>query len=485
MMRWRSCRGAMVGWVALLGVSLPAQEKSDLQGLRVVQVGPVGLPALRVDLVIVGEGYIAEDFKPKGKWEIDSARLVKNFFEKLPFKALRNLFNVHLVEVHSQERGADDSPGSNTRRTAFNATYGAHGIDRLLVCRDQRAVLRAARNAPQADMILVLVNDGRFGGSGGKEQGIPLSTCSTQPTAYEIAIHELGHSFANLADEYVDEPIADKYPLPREGDFREPNVTLAKFVDASNFDRLCETLKWGHFLEEPGSAQRYGKGYFEGAYYRKQGVYRPAIGCVMGTQSGTGGFCYVCNAEMTRVIHRTAGRGPAGGVFPAEVARLKGRLRIPYYFYSQGLFGRVVGDLDKLDGSGKLSEDEKQGENGLRKGVELSFEEECRRIEEARASGDVLTARERIDLLQLSFRSTPFAAKADDLKKTLTSDPGFKKEMEAERELLPLEWTGKALPTAGPDRQAWKRRLEEFLRKFKDTKAAERAKKLSGWGIPG
>ncbi|HVR73445.1 MAG TPA: M64 family metallopeptidase [Planctomycetota bacterium] len=468
---------AVMGLVAGLGAAL-ARAEEPFEGLRVVQLGPVGHPALRVDLVIVGEGYIAEDFRPQGKWEIDSARLVKNFFEKLPFKTLRNLFNVHLVEVHSQDRGAEDRPGVNLKRTAFNATYGVSGIDRLLVCQDEKAVVKAARNGPDVDMILVLVNDNRFGGSGGEHDDIPLSVCSTQATAFEIAIHELGHSFGGLADEYVDEPIADTYPLPREGDFPEPNVTLAKLVDTSTPERLRETLKWGHYLEEAGAAKKYGKGYYEGAYYRSKGVYRPAVACAMGSQGGTGGFCFVCNAELTRTIHRTAGRGPAGGVFPAEITRLGGKLRRPYFLYSQGLFNRALVDLDRLEGTGKLTEEERKGVIILRKGVEVSFEGERKRIQEARSAGDILRARERLDLLELSFRSTPFDARAAEIKKAITSEPGFKKELGAAKEFLVLEWGGKALPPTGPQRQAWRKRLQAFLRKFDGTQAAERGKKL-------
>ncbi len=479
MKRCLAIMGVLTVGVGISSSIVRAEESRKLEGLRVVQVGPVGLPALRVDLVIVGDGYVADDFKPQGKWEIDSARLVKNFFEKMPFKALRSLFNVHLVEVHSQDRGADDRPGSDSKQTAFNSTYRFTGIERLLVCQDGDAVIKAARNAPDVDMILVLVNDTRFGGSGGRGSEIPLSTCSTQPTAYEIAIHELGHSFAGLADEYVDEAIADKYPIPTEGDFSEPNITRVSLVDTSTPDRTIETLKWGHFLEEPGAAKKYGKGFYEGGHYRKKGVFRPAVACIMGSDGGTGGFCFVCNTEMTRAIHQTAGRSPFGGVFPAEVARLKGNnLRKPYFSYTQGAFASALADLDRLEKSKKLTEEERKGADAVRRGVELTFEEERKKVRDARAEGEALGVKERLELLETSFRSTPLESQVADLKKTITSDPGFKKEVEASVELLNLEWGGKSLPASGPQRQTWAKRLLAFQRKFAGTRAAERAKKL-------
>jgi hypothetical protein len=459
-------------------VSLSQGSSNKFQGLRVVQAGPVGLPSLRVDLVILGEGYIEADFKPQGKWHVDAARLVKNFFEKMPFKALRNLFNVHLVEVVSMDRGADDRPGHDSKRTAFDATYGFSGVARLLVCQNVQAVIQAAQNAPAVDMILVLVNDSRFGGSGGSGSEIPLSVCSTEPTAYETAIHELGHSIAGLADEYVDETVVDNYPLPSQGDFAEPNVTLLSRVDLSTPERMLETLKWSHFLEEPGAAKKYGKGYYEGGYYRSKGVLRPAASCIMGSQGGTGGFCFVCNAEMTRSLHRTAGRSAVGGVFPVAVARFKDRLRRPYFSYSQGAFANVLVDLRKIEKSGNLTPAETEGAAALRKGIEATFEEEVRKLREASSAGIVLEVRERLDLLTVSFRATPFEAQVVDIKKQLTSDPSFKKETEASIDLLNLEWGGKSLPPEGPQRKAWSQRVLAFRRKFEGTRAAERANQL-------
>src|SRR4030095_4906956 len=127
-------------------------------------------------------------------------------------------------------------------------------------------------------------------------------------------------------------------------------------VDTSTPERLAETLKWAHYLEEPGAAKKYGKGYHEGGYYRRKGVYRPSVGCAMGSQAGAGGFCFVCLAEMTRAIHRSSGRGPTGGIYPSEVQRQKGKLRRPYFLYTQGVFGKALAELDKVERSGKLSE---------------------------------------------------------------------------------------------------------------------------------
>ena len=89
----------------------------------------------------------------------------------------------------------------------------------------------------------------------------------------------------------------------------------------------------------------------------------------MGSEGGTGAFWFVCLAEMTRLIHKTAGRGPAGGVHPQEVPRLKGRLRMAYYLYSQGVFARAAAQLEKLAGAGNLAVEEEHGISSLRAGI--------------------------------------------------------------------------------------------------------------------
>ena len=59
----------------------------------------------------------------------------------------------------------------------------------------------------------------------------------------------------------------------------------------------CSWLKWGHFLDESDATKLYGKGYFEGGYYRSKGVYRPSQNCIMATESGGGKFLFVCEDD--------------------------------------------------------------------------------------------------------------------------------------------------------------------------------------------
>lgn len=453
---------------------LEGKDTFEFDGLRVRQVGDLGPPSMRVDLVIVGEGYTEDDFRPGGEWTIDAARLIKNFFEKMPFKELRTLFNVHLVEVSSLDRGADETPEADRKRTAFDACYGNNGVARLLVCRDGDAVLRAARNAPDADLVVVLVNDSRDGGSGTDVDGVPVSVCSNHPAAYLTAIHELGHSFAGLGDEYVDEAIADRYPLPESGDFPEPNLTLAEFVDTTSRQRLIKTLKWGHYLEEPGATRKYSKGYYEGGYYRARGVYRPALSCIMGTQEGGGRFCFVCKDAMTRAIHRAAGRGPAGGVVPLPISRMNGPLRGPYYFYDAGLFGRVVAQLDKLDKRKGLAPDVLQNVRKLRAGIQKSYERSLERLEKLVERGEALAAMEHMALMEVSFRGTAFHDDVKSRARTITRDRAFKAELKARREYKKIL----SLVHARAPRELLEKKIAAFSERHKPTKTAKEARHL-------
>lgn len=389
-----------------------------LDGLKVTSVGPTGPPALRVDLVILGEGYVQEDFAPRGRWEIDTAQLVANFFEKLPFKTERALFNVHLVEVVSLDRGADDRPDQDVKRTPFDCCYGNNGVQRLLVARDQKAVARAARNAPGADVIVVLVNDPRAGGSGGKtDDGVPDPVCSREATAFLTAIHELGHSLAGLGDEYADPTAAPNYPMPASGDLPYPNLTLAKLVDASTRESLVKTLKWGRFFRSPGAFSDLGKGFFEGGYYREKEVYRPAASCIMQTETGGGKFCYVCLDEMTRAIFRTCKRGPTGALPAAPVPDMEGALAAAHALYVEARFGKVLPELKKVEGKAGAAQEDLDAAKKLRKGIEESLSAGFEVVDSLLRGGDRKAAREYLVFVEAAFKGTEWAKEADAKKK--------------------------------------------------------------------
>ena len=156
-----------------------------------------GDPTNRVDLVILGDGYTASEME---KYANDVENVVNGFFNEEPFTEYQSYFNVHRVDVTSNESGADHPETGTFKDTAFDATYNCAGNLRL-ICVDTSKVdaVLSARVAPnQRDLVVVIVNDPQYGGSGGY-----IAVASTNQAVVELVLHELGHSFGGLADEYV------------------------------------------------------------------------------------------------------------------------------------------------------------------------------------------------------------------------------------------------------------------------------------------
>lgn len=206
------------------------------------------------------------------------------------------------MNVRSTDSGADDPAATGgtgaSVRTYFDATFGAGGIRRLLVCNNSTALLTAAAQVPAFTVVLVVVNSTVYGGSGGS-----VGTFSLAGSANEIAIHEMGHTNFGLADEYAywaggNETGRDRHPA---GEPSESNVTL-------NTNRA--TLKWGWVvaaatalptMSNPNCSQVDSRastaaagtvGLFEGAHYYHCGAYRPEYDCKMRNLGVP--FCRVC-----------------------------------------------------------------------------------------------------------------------------------------------------------------------------------------------
>ncbi len=238
-----------------------------------------GPSANRVDLVIMGDGYRSGD---QAKLTADAKTLMNTFFAQPMYAAYKNYYNVKLVHVVSNQDGADNGSLGQLRDTALGAFYDCFGIDRLL-CVDDNAVLSlAAHHAPEFDKILVVVNDTKYGGSGGAQ----IATASLAPGAPSIPVHELGHSLFGLADEYVE---AGHAHCDSTLDCPEPNASV--FSQASQ-------IKWNRWIDAstpvptPDSSDFDGVvGAFPGARYFSD-QFRPARNCIM--RSLGANFCPVC-----------------------------------------------------------------------------------------------------------------------------------------------------------------------------------------------
>ncbi len=152
----------------------------------------------RVDIAIVGDGYTSAQL---GDFADDVAAVQAGFLDEDPWKEYGSYLRFHRVDIASAQSGADHPERTPAKyvNTAFDATYNCAGIQRL-ICVDEIKVFDAVGSrlsAGQMDIVLVLVNDPEYGGSGGI-----LGVASIHSSALELVRHELGHSFGGLADEY-------------------------------------------------------------------------------------------------------------------------------------------------------------------------------------------------------------------------------------------------------------------------------------------
>ena len=203
-------------FAVLLAINLAVLFPSVAASEPVTTVQDFGDPANRVDIVVLGDGYTSAQ---QSKFNNDVSDLLDVFFAQEPFREYERYFNVHRIKVVSSESGADHPENNSFVDTALDATYNCAGIQRL-ICVDTGKVLTIVDNsvaADQADIILVLVNDSEFGGSGGA-----IAVASTHADVVEVTLHEIGHSFGLLADEYSSSPPACANSIEPP----EPNVTL-------------------------------------------------------------------------------------------------------------------------------------------------------------------------------------------------------------------------------------------------------------------
>lgn len=312
-----------------------------------------GDPHQKVDLVFIAEGYTAEDLD---KFKSDIDRFTEYLFKIEPYSHHRQDFNIYGIFRPSPERAVDEPRQGIYKKTILNASFNAFDLDRYLLIDDNHRLRAMAAQVPY-DTIVVLVNSSRYGGG-----GIAFDYCVTttdNPRSLQVFIHEFGHSFAYLADEYYQSEVAYNEFYPAGVEPLEPNITA--LLDPPN-------IKWKELLS-PGISipTEYGKekmealqaerrslrqkqmdeineakrkgwpekkikalqekyqakekeilakieavrreyahlvdkvGAFEGAGYTAKGLYRPQMYCLMGSNQKDE-FCRVCQWAIKRMI---------------------------------------------------------------------------------------------------------------------------------------------------------------------------------------
>ena len=334
----RDARGAFQpAWSVRVDPADPAVDRRAPPAIRVWAVMKNGEPADKVDLLLLGDGYTSAEMD---KWHRDAKRLADTLFAASPFKEHRAQFNVWAADTPSEDSGVSRPSDGVYRRTALGTTYDAFGSERYVLNFDNRRLREVASAAPY-EFIEIVVNDRKYGG-GGIHNLYATVAADNAFTPY-VFVHEFGHHFAGLADEYYTSAVAyETAPAAERPEPWEPNATAdpqaRKWRDLippglplptpwpkEEFEAAQREIQARRrkireykrpeaemealFREERermtkllGAAPHAGEvGAFEGAIYEAKGYYRPQADCIMFTRDEVG-FCAVCRRAIERVI---------------------------------------------------------------------------------------------------------------------------------------------------------------------------------------
>lgn len=260
---------------------------------RYKEIYKAGLPEQNVDLVFISEGYCSTEIT---KFHNDVERIYSYMFSIEPYKSMKNKFNIYAIEAPSLESGVD-SPGKNEyKNTVLNSTFYTFDTDRYLTVNDAKRIADISANVP-CDAVIILANSSDYGG-GGFYNCYAIGT-TDHPLSEIVIVHEFGHSFTGLADEYYNSSVAysDFYNLALEP--WEPNITTLV-----NFGS-----KWKNMLDAstpiptPRDDAKYLNtvGVFEGGGYSSKGIYSPMNNCIMKSNAEPK-FCPICRSAIEETI---------------------------------------------------------------------------------------------------------------------------------------------------------------------------------------
>ncbi len=319
-----------------------------------------GDPKEKVDLLFIAEGYTAAE---RDKFKADVDRMMGTLFSVEPYKGRKTDFNVRGVFRPSAESAMDEPRQRRYRKTSLNASFNAFGTDRYMLIEEGHMMREMAGQVPY-DAIVVLVNSKRYGGG-----GIYNDYCVTtvdNDRSRQVLVHEFGHSFAGLADEYYSSDVSYNEFYAKGVEPLEPNITA--LLDTSyvkwaallspgigipteygkdEMDRLqAEKRELMQKMMPPPGTPRPAKtanvppvkqddkelkarlaaldkkiaenkekyaglsdkvGVFEGAGYASKGLYRPMMDCLMITNNKLA-FCAVCRQTISRMIDYYTGK---------------------------------------------------------------------------------------------------------------------------------------------------------------------------------
>lgn len=245
-----------------------------------------------IDVAILAEGYTEKEMDI---FYQDAMRTCESLFSYEPFRTMKNKFNIVAVASPSIDSGVSVPRENLWKQTAVHSHFDTFYSDRYLTTSRVKSIHNALAGIPY-EHIIILANTDVYGG-GGIYNSYTLTTAH-HPMFKPVVVHEFGHSFGGLADEYFyeDDVMTDTYPLNVEP--WEQNITTRVNFPSKWEDMLTPNTP----IPTPVTQQKkYSVGAYEGGGYSAKGIYRPAFDCRMKTNEYPE-FCPVCQRAIRRII---------------------------------------------------------------------------------------------------------------------------------------------------------------------------------------
>ena len=243
-----------------------------------------------IHIAYLAEGYTENEMST---FIDDAKKAMEALFSHEPFKSMRNRFNIIAVKASSKDSGTSEPAEGIWKNTALHSHFDTFYSDRYLTTLNIKDMHDLLAGTPY-EHIIVLVNTDKYGG-GGILNSYHLSM-THHKSFLPVVVHEFGHSFAGLADEYAYD--FEQIPMyPHDIEPWEPNITTLIDFPSKWKNMLPKNIK----IPTPAKNDIYQIGVYEGAGYSLKGVYRAYPNCRMRSNE-VSEFCPVCQRAIARLI---------------------------------------------------------------------------------------------------------------------------------------------------------------------------------------
>ena len=247
-----------------------------------------------IDVAILAEGYTEKEME---QFYQDAQTACDALFDHEPFKKLKDKFNVVAVASPSADSGVSIPGQGEWKSTAVGSHFNTFYSDRYLTTSRVKSIHNWLAGIPY-EHIIILANTDTYGG-GGIYNSYTLTTAH-HPDFQPVVVHEFGHSFGGLADEYAyTEAPSPQYPYEIEP--WEQNITTLVDFDSKWKDMLPENTAIPTPPATKANELYTQIGVYEGAGYTKKRIYRPTTECRMKINEAPA-FCPVCQRALERLI---------------------------------------------------------------------------------------------------------------------------------------------------------------------------------------